>query len=138
MIMKNLTLYATLSLMLGIVSSRYNLIRIEVIFSILPLISAIVYYLIKNKRYLLYAALVGSFFILGVASTDYFSVDKLLGIYGEEVEFTGRVTGVNVSKEHSDYGSFSAQCEINKDYRNIDSRVILYLEKGVRYILEWK
>nr|WP_073048190.1 DNA internalization-related competence protein ComEC/Rec2 [Dethiosulfatibacter aminovorans] len=116
--------------MLGIVSSRYNLIRIEVIFSILPLISGIVYCLIKNKKYLLYVSLVGSFFILGYASTNYFSVDKLSAMYEEDVDFAGIVTGIYVPKGGSDYDSFSADCKINKDGREIEAKVILYLKNG--------
>ncbi len=130
MSMKNLTLYATLSLVLGIVSSRYNLIKIEVIFSILPLISVIVYCLIKNKKYLMYAALIGSFFILGVVSTNYFSVDKLLGTYGDDVEYKGIVTRIHMPKEGSDYDSFSADCTINKGRRDIDVSVLMYIIKG--------
>lgn len=130
MIMKNLTLYATLSLVLGIVSSRYNLIKIEVIFSILPLISVIVYCLIKNKKYLMYTALIGSFFILGVVSTNYFSVDKLLGTYGDDVEYKGIVTRIHMPKEGSDYDSFSVDCTINKGRRDIDVSVLMYIIKG--------
>jgi competence protein ComEC len=130
MIMKNLTLYATLSLILGIVSSKYNLIKIEIIFSILPLISAIVYCLIKNKKYLMYAALIGSFLILGLASTNYFSVDKLSGTYGDELEYKGRVTGIHMPKEGSDYDSFTVDCRINKGGRDIDVSVLMYVKKG--------
>jgi competence protein ComEC len=130
MIMKNLTVYSTLSLILGIVSYRYNLIRLEVILSILPLISAIVYCLIKNKKYFLYAALVGSFFILGTTSTIYFSADKFLEIYGDSVEFTGIVTGINVPKESSDYDSFTADCSVDAGKKKINTSVMLYLRKG--------
>lgn len=130
MIMKNLTLYVTLSLILGIVSSRYNLIAIKIILPILPLMIAIVYYLIKKKKYLLHATLIFSFFVLGVTSCNYFSVDKLIGVYGHEVNFKGIITEISISKEEDSFNKYKANCSVYYDNRLVDVRLIMYLDKG--------
>jgi competence protein ComEC len=128
--MGNLTLFAALSLITGILSGYSGHLNGLMLIALLPILVATGGYLIKSKNRCVFALFLLSFFVFGYFSTIYFAHNPLNNHFGKEASVSGKVILINRFDESRDYMSIVVDAEVDVEGSRFNEQLMVYIKRN--------
>ncbi len=128
--MRNLTLFAALSLITGILSGYSDNLNGFMVIALLPVLLVVGYHLIKNRNRCVFALFLLSFFVFGYFSTLYFAINPLDDHYDKEASVSGIIKYINRYDESRKYMSVVLESEVDLDSFRFNEKLLVYIKRN--------
>lgn len=128
--MGNLTLFAALSLITGILSGYSGTLNIHTLIASIPICLTTGYFLIKSKNTKIFALFLLSFIIFGYFSAFYFAVNPLDNQYGKEASVSGIIKYINRYDASRDYMSVMVASDIIIEDKGFNENLLVYIKRN--------
>lgn len=128
--MVNLTLFAAMSLITGILSGYSDTLNVHTLIALMPIWLATGYFLIKSKNTKIFALFLLSFFVFGYFSVFYFATNPLDNHYGKDASVSGIIKYINRYDESRDYMSVMVASDIIIEDRRFNENLLVYIKRN--------
>ncbi|HBH12493.1 MAG: Late competence protein ComEC, DNA transport [Clostridiales bacterium 38_11] len=128
--MGNLTLFAALSLIMGILSGYSQYLNVFMVIALLPILLATGCHLIKNKNRCVFALFLLSFFVFGYFATLNDAANPLENHYGKEASVSGIIKTINRYDDSREYMSVVIESEIRIEDIGFNENLLVYIKRN--------